>query len=104
MGLSVEQEVVFGGLDRHEVRWRQQYEGDEDWTWSDITAKAKKKIQGANVGDIIEVVFDYNASSYPIVQARLITGSADEKIRALEERVLALEAKLAGRTVEEMRG
>ena len=113
MGLSVETQVEFVALGRYDVEYWMLHDGkryEDDSTVSDITAKARKKLENAQPGDIIEVVWDYNASSYPIVQAKVITGSAEEQVKLLEARVAFLEDTLIGlpkamrRAVEEYRG
>ena len=99
MGLSVETQVEFVALGRYDVEYWMLHDGkryEDDSTVSDITAKARKKLENAQPGDIIEVVWDYNAASYPIVQAKVITGSAEEQVKLLEARVAFLEDTLIG--------
>lgn len=99
MGTSVETEVEFVKLDRHDVQYWMLHEGkryDDEPVWSEITHKARKKIADAQPGDIIEVVWDYDASQYPIVAARMVSGSAEEGVRLLTERLARLETILTG--------
>lgn len=94
MGYSVPLEIVFGEVRRHELKWRQTYDEPNDWAWSEITAKARKKLADAKEGDLIEVVFNYDDSIYPVVEARRITGSPEEAVKLLSARVEALETIL----------
>ncbi len=94
MGYSVPLEIIFGGLERAELKWRQTYDDPDDWAWGPITHKARKKLKDAEVGDVIEVVFNYDDSLYPIVEARRITGSAEELVKVLSARVSELETFL----------
>lgn len=113
MGNSVETQVEFVKLDRYAVQYWMLHNGkryDDAPVWSDITHKARKKIADAKPGDIIEVVWNYDAASYPIVEARMITGSPEEEVRLLSERVKALEDTFVGlpkamrRAANEIRG
>lgn len=95
MGKSIETNVKFVSLDRHSLTYIRDIDTPhptEDY--SDIDHRARKKIADCAEGDIIEVVWDYNADSYPIVEARRVTGSAEEGVRLLTERVAALEGIL----------
>lgn len=98
MGDSVETEVEFVRLDRYEVEYWMLHEGkryEDETRISDITHRARKKIKDADEGDIIEVVWNYDAASYPIVDARIVTGSTEEAVKLLTERVEALESVLS---------
>lgn len=97
MGQSIETQVEFVSLDRHDVEYWMLHEGkryEEHTQYSEITHKARKKIADAQPGDIIEVVWDYDADLYPIVEARRITGSPEETVRLLTEQVAELEKVL----------
>lgn len=63
---------------------------------SAVTPKAYKALKGAQPGDIVEVVWDFDIERpvYPIVKARRITDTTEARIEALEARVEALEAAL----------
>lgn len=85
MGTSHETVVVFEELERGHVTIAQY--PDEPYSYP-ITSKAAKALKDAKKGDKIEVVWDYDSDSYPIIAARRITGT-------LEDRVARLEAALA---------
>lgn len=95
MGTSSETRVKFVSLDRYDLTYVRDidtpYPHEES---SEITHKARKKLEGAKPGDIIEVVWDYDTPLYDIVWARLITGSSEDEIEKLNARVDRLEAIL----------
>lgn len=92
MGTSSETRVKFVSLDRYDLTYVQDFDTPYPHEESSgITHKARKKLEGANHGDIIEVVWDYDTPMYDIVQARLITGSPEDQVRILTERVERLE-------------
>lgn len=97
MGKSIETNVKFVSLDRYVLTYIRDfdtpYPSEDD---SEIDHRARKKIADCSEGDIVEVVWDYDSDSYPIVAARKVTGSAEELVRLLTERVARLEAILAG--------
>jgi hypothetical protein len=97
VGNSIPHRAIFFEMDRHEVLWVDAEDPAPtrvNAQWSDITHRAKKRLEGAEPGDEIEIVLNYDASSYPIVEAKRITGSAEEGVRLLTERVAALEGIL----------
>lgn len=99
MGDSVETEVEFVNLDRYDLEYWMLHEGkryEEEPRISEITHRARKKIKDAEEGDIIQVVWNYDARGYPIVEAKMITGSAEEQVRLLTERVETLVAVIDG--------
>lgn len=99
MGNSIPLRAIFIEMDRHEVLWVDKDDPKptrENAQWSDITHRAKKRLEECVEGDEIEIVLNYDASSYPIVEAKRVTGSAGELVRLLTERVERLEAILKG--------
>lgn len=94
MEQSIETEVIFESLDDPgtELAYRYPYEEGEEPSYSKITYKAAKKLKGANLGDRIEVVWDYGSIRCPIVKAKRITGTPETRITELEQRVQKLES------------
>lgn len=99
MGNSIPLRAIFIEMDRHEVLWADKDDPKptrENAQWSDITHRAKKRLEECVEGDEIEIVLNYDASSYPIVAARAVSGSVEEGVRLLTERLARLEAILTG--------
>ena len=98
MGSSGLRPVTFLERDRYQIKFfeHENGESEDDAGWTDITHKALKKLEAAESGDIIEIDISYDARGYPIVDARRVTGSAEELVRLLSERVARLEAIVAG--------
>lgn len=103
MGQSIETRVrvvafqdVFKTADLEYVRHE---EYPDDTEVSSLTPKAAKALKGAQPGDIVEVVWDYDIEGgrygvYPIVKARRITGTTEARVEALEAEVKELREAL----------
>ncbi len=93
MGQSIETRVrvvaIRDGFGYPVLEYVQHEEYPDDTEISSLTPKAAKALKGAQPGDIVEVVWDYNIEGgrygvYPIVKARRITGTLEARVEALE--------------------
>lgn len=62
------------------------YASDPDERIGDLTPRARKALVGAEVGDRIAIVIDWK-TGHTIVRVRRITGSIEEELRLLTERL-----------------
>ena len=86
MGQSIDTRVTITDIDlrRNEVTYRQHPQYPDDTVTSELRPKAAKALRGAEVGDEIVIVLDYDAILYPIIKARRITGTLEGRIEAIE--------------------
>lgn len=105
MGLSMETRVRVHAI--HNDEWRKypelEYIPHEEYpesvSESPLSKKAYKVLKDAEPGDFVEVVWDFDSENpsyfYPIVEARIITGSLEERVDELEKKIAELEEKLS---------
>lgn len=94
MGQSVETRVRVVSLTRRnhgtpELVYVQHEQYPDHLSDSYLTPKAYKALKGAQPGDFVDVVWDYDIEggkygAYPIVKAKRITGTLESRVEALE--------------------
>ena len=91
MGQSIDLRVTITAIDiRRAVMTYCPYPEYPDETIDiGLTRKAAKALRGAQAGDAIVIVVDYDAGPYIVIQARRITGTLEGRIEAIESALTA---------------